>query len=105
MAGKKREGTTRRRGGLRRFVTLVTMGLAVAAVVKELRKPEDERTWHGTVAAVVPYDFRMPTFERAKERLWNPDASSVVGPRVFGVGWTVNVGKLWALAQERHAAG
>ena len=104
MAGKKAGGTTRKRGGLKRAVTLVTMGLAVAAIVKELRKPEDERTWHGTVAAVVPYDFRMPTFERAKERLWDPEAPSVVGPRVFGVGWTVNVGRLWALVQERLAA-
>ncbi|MBN9374424.1 MAG: hypothetical protein J0I40_03325 [Cellulomonas sp.] len=100
MSGK----TSKKRGGFRNLVTLVTIALGIAAVVKELRKPADERTWNGTVAAVVPYDFRMPTLERAKERLWNPEASSFVGPRVFGVGWTVNVGKIWALVQEKRAA-
>ncbi|QAY69454.1 DUF5808 domain-containing protein [Xylanimonas protaetiae] len=91
----------RKGGGLKRLVTLATIALAAAAVVKELRKPGDERTWNGTVASVVPYDFRMPTVARAKERLWNPEASSVVGPRVFGVGWTVNVGKVVSLLRER----
>lgn len=95
---------TKKRGGFRNLVTLVTIGLGVAAVVKELRKPADERTWNGTVAAVVPYDFRVPTLDRAKERLWNPEASSFVSPRVFGVGWTLNVGKVWALVQEKRAA-
>jgi len=102
MSGK---GTaTKKRGGLMDLVRLITLALAAAAVAKELRQPKEERTWHGTVAMVVPYDFRVPTFERAKERLWNPDAPSVVSPRVFGVGWTLNVGKLWAYAQEKRAA-
>jgi hypothetical protein len=90
-----------RGGGLKRFVTLVTIGLAVAAVVKELRLPEEERTWNGKVAAVVPYDFRFPTLERAKERLWDPEAEHVIGPRVFGVGWAVNVGKVVAMVRSR----
>ncbi len=95
---------TRKRGGLRDVVRLVTIALAVAAVAKELQTPKDERTWHGTVALVVPYDFRVPTIERAKERMWNPEATSVVSPRVFGVGWTLNAGKLWAYARERCAS-
>ena len=95
---------TKKRGGLMDLVRLITLALAAAAVAKELRQPKEQRTWHGTVAMVVPYDFRVPTFERAKERLWNPDAPSVVSPRVFGVGWTLNVGKLWAYAQEKRAA-
>ncbi|MFD7023254.1 DUF5808 domain-containing protein [Promicromonospora sukumoe] len=90
-----------RGGGLKRLVTLVTIGLAVAAVVKELRKPEEERTWNGKVAAVVPYDFRFPTVERAKERLWDPEAEHVVGPRVFGVGWAVNVGRVVAIVRAK----
>jgi hypothetical protein len=102
MSDKK--ASTRKRGGLRDVVRLIAIALTVAAVVKEMRMPKAERTWHGTVAAVVPYDFRVPTLQRIKERLWDPEASSVVGPRVFGVGWTVNAGKLWAYAQERRAA-
>ncbi|QAY63931.1 hypothetical protein ET495_12615 [Xylanimonas allomyrinae] len=92
------------RSSLKNLVTLATVALAAAAVVKELRTPADQRTWNGKVAAVVPYDFRVPTVERAKERLWNPEAASFVGPRVFGVGWTVNVGKVVATVRERLGA-
>ncbi|MFD6444101.1 DUF5808 domain-containing protein [Promicromonospora sp. NPDC060204] len=102
MGSTKSGGSTQHRGGgLKRLVTLVTIGLAVAAVVKELRLPEEERTWNGKVAAVVPYDFRFPTLERAKERLWDPEAEHVIGPRVFGVGWAVNVGRVVALVREK----
>lgn len=90
-----------KRGGLKRLITLVTIALTAAAVVKELRTPEAERTWNGKIASVVPYELRVPTLERARERLWNPDAEHVVGPRVFGVGWTVNVGKVVAMAREK----
>lgn len=98
-------GSSKRKGGLRQLITMVTIALAIAAVVKELRKPAEERTWNGKVASVVPYDFRMPTVERAKERLWNPEAEHVVGPRVFGVGWTVNAGKVVAMAKDRLGGG
>ncbi|MBL0886439.1 hypothetical protein HGK34_09175 [Myceligenerans sp. I2] len=89
---------------MRKVVTLVTVGLTVAAVVKELRKPEDERTWNGTVAMVVPYDFRFPTMARIRERVWNPESDHFLGPRVVGVGWTVNVGKVVAVVREKLAA-
>ncbi len=92
------------RGGLRKLISLVTAALAVAAVVKELRTPADERTWEGKVAAVVPYDFRMPTSARVRERLWNPEGEHVISPRVFGVGWTLNFGKVVALARQKLAA-
>lgn len=102
MGSTKSSGSAKhRRGGLKRLVTFVTIGLTVAAVVKELRLPEEERTWNGKVAAVVPYDFRFPTLERAKERLWDPEAEHVIGPRVFGVGWAVNVGRVVALVREK----
>jgi hypothetical protein len=93
----------RGRGGLRQLIRLVTFGLAVAAVVKELRQPPEDRTWHGEVAGLVPYDFRIPTLDRAKDRLWNPEGD-LIGPHVFGVGWSVNVGRLVALARGRDDA-
>ena len=101
-SAKHGEGTVKhRRGRLRKFITLVSLALTAAAVVKELRTPEDERTWHGKVASVVPYDFRIPTVARVRERLWNPESDHVVGPRVFGVGWTVNVGKVVSMVRAK----
>jgi Family of unknown function (DUF5808) len=74
--------------------TAVGVGLVAAAVGTELRKPRRRRTWHGRVAGVVPYDFRRPTLSRVKARWWNPGDRRVLTPRVFGVGWAVNVGRL-----------
>ena len=62
-----------------------------AALYQELRKPEGERTWHGTVAGVVPYDFRVPTIERIRAAYWDPESDVVFTDRVFGVGWAVNL--------------
>src|SRR5262245_48938526 len=94
---------TKKRGGLRRLISLVALVLSAVAVIKELRTPADQRTWNGKVASVVPYDFRMPTIARAKERMWNPESPTIVGPRVFGVGWTVNVGRLFELGRQQLA--
>ena len=63
--------------------------LGIVAVVQELRKPEDQRTWHGAVAGLVPYDFRRPTPSRLRETYWNPEGS-VVSPKLWGVGWSPN---------------
>jgi hypothetical protein len=90
-------------GGLRRLIGMAAMAAAVAAVTKELRRPASERTWHGEVAGFVPYDFRAPTMDRVKERLWSPDDPRVFKPQVFGVGWTVNLGRLLSLAQDQLA--
>ena len=59
---------------LRRLVRLTVFGLVVAAVASELVKPEAERTWHGKVFGVVPYDFRPPTWQRIREAYWNPNS-------------------------------
>jgi hypothetical protein len=83
------------------LVRLATMGLAGAAIVKELRTPQSEREWHGTVAGFVPYDFRAPTVARFKERLWAPDDEHLITPQPFGVGWTVNVGRVIALVRKQ----
>jgi hypothetical protein len=77
--------------GMRGLIRLVVVGLVVAAIVQELSKPEDERTWHGRVLEVVPYDFRPPTWERIRDAYWNPDDDRLLTDRVFGVGWAVNL--------------
>jgi hypothetical protein len=72
---------------------LVLAVIAGIAIVQELRKPPSERTWHGKVADFVPYDFRMPTWERVQTTYWNPEGPFVSG-KVFGVGWAPNFGVL-----------
>ena len=82
----------------RRFVKLVAFGLVVAAVIEQLRRDPEERTWEGAVAGIVPYDFRMPTLERTRSRWWNTADDRLFVPQVFGVGWTVNLARLAKLA-------
>ena len=83
---------------LRRIVKLVALGLIVAAVIEQLRRDPNERTWEGAVGGIVPYDFRMPTLERARSRWWNTDDDRLFVPQVFGVGWTLNLARLAKLA-------
>ena len=91
----------KRRSGIQDVIRLVMLALTVAAVVKELRTPAAERTWHGVVAGFVPYDFRVPTLARFRERVWNPEGEHLISPHVFGVGWTVNVGKVVAMVRHK----
>lgn len=71
-----------------RTVVIVLVGLAVR---DQLRLPPEERTWHGRVGDVIPYDFRRPTLERILATYWNKESSQILVPQVFGVGWTVNL--------------
>ncbi len=95
--GARRHRRSPRLGWL---VRLVTLGLAGQAVAQELRKPADRRRWHGTVAGYVPYDFRVPSRARYRSRLWAPEAA-LIQPHAFGVGWTLNVGRLLRLLHLR----
>src|SRR5437016_14392614 len=77
--------------GIRRLVRVVAFGLIAAAVATELSKPAPERTWHGKVFDIVPYDFRPPTWQRIRSAYWNPESDRLFSDRVFGVGWAVNL--------------
>jgi hypothetical protein len=79
------------RPGLRNLAKWTGLLLLGASIVRELRLPKQERTWHGVVFGKVPYDLRPPTFDRLKAVIWNPRNSRVVVPTAFGVGWTVNL--------------
>lgn len=85
---------------IRRLFRVVVFGLVVAAVATELSKPEEERTWHGKVLEVVPYDFRPPTWQRIREAYWNPESDRLFSDRVFGVGWAVNLHRAKTLLEE-----
>ena len=90
-------GTVR---GIRGLVRLAVFGLVVGAIATELSKPQAERTWHGRVLDLVPYDFRPPTWERIRSAYWNPSSDRLFSDRVFGVGWAVNLHRAKTLMEE-----
>ncbi len=75
---------------------LILVIIGVIAVIQELRKPSELRTWHGRVAGLVPYDFRAPTVERFRETYWNP-SGPVLSGKAWGVGWAPNLGAVTRL--------
>jgi hypothetical protein len=54
--------------GVRKLIKWTAFALAAIAIADQLRRPSEERTWQGTVAGLVPYDFQAPTLERARSR-------------------------------------
>jgi hypothetical protein len=89
---------------LRRLAKLVTIGVVVAAVAQEIAKPAADRTWHGRVLGKVPYDFRLPTWERVRSSYWNPDDQRLFTDRVLGVGWAVNLHRASLLLEKAFRA-
>jgi hypothetical protein len=87
--------------GVRKLIKWAAIALGAIAVVDQLRRPPEERTWEGTVVGFVPYDFRVPTVERMRSRWWNPTDPRLFVPNVFGVGWTINAARLVGLVRER----
>ena len=56
---------------------------------------EDNGTEKGTGKFLgVHYDWRRPTAERFKERLWNPEDRRVFTPRAYGWGYSINFYRL-----------
>jgi len=78
----------------KRLWRVVVLGLLGAAVVTELRKPQDERAWHGKLGGFVPYELRRPTLQRVRETYWAPADEHIFKPTVWGVGWTLNLGRV-----------
>lgn len=64
--------------------------LAIQAIREQLARPEEERTWHGTIYG-VPYDFRLPDVERLQNTFWNKNTDQILVPQAFGIGWTINL--------------
>ena len=53
---------------------------------------------------IVPYDLRRPTFQRLLAAVWSTHDSRLFMPHGFGMGWTVNVGRLVQLARRDQVA-
>ena len=86
-----------------RLAMAVVAGLTVAAVVTELRKPPEEREWHGKIGGFVPYDLRKPTFAKVRDRVWDTDNPNLIVPHAFGIGWTLNFGSAYTMITARLA--
>jgi hypothetical protein len=84
----------RERRSLRELLRIAGFVLMAVAVIKELRTPADQRTWHGELLGFVPYDLRRPTVQRLRDAWWNPDDDRLFTPRAFGVGWALNLARL-----------
>ena len=85
---------------LRRLTRLITIAMVISALVQELSKPAAERTWQGKVWRFVPYDFRVPTWARLRQSIWAPEDPHLFPDRAFGVGWSFNVGRAYALMKS-----
>lgn len=44
----------------------------------------------------MPYDFRAPSWERVRERAWNPADQRLFTPKSFGWGYDINLHELLA---------
>jgi len=77
----------------------IGVALIAAAVVQQLRRPPQERDWHGTLGGVVPYDLRPPTLARLKDSVWAPESERVLLPRAAGVGWSPNLARIITLLE------
>ena len=42
----------------------------------------------------IPYDWRPPSANRFRERMWNPNDRRLFTPHVFGWGWSMNLYEL-----------
>ena len=87
----KQKHTSKKKATAQDLWKLVLLIIGIIAVVQELRKPAEERTWQGKVGDLVPYDFRKPTVERFRATYWNPDGPILSG-KAWGVGWAPNFG-------------
>jgi hypothetical protein len=87
---------------LKTIIKWTVIAIAAIAVIEELRKPAEDREWHGRVGGVVPYEFRPPSVDRIREAWWNPDDPRVIHDTAFGVGWTVNLARVRELVGKSN---
>lgn len=76
-----------------KLVVATVLALTATAVSEQLGRPPGERTWQGDIFG-MPYDFRPVTEDRIRDRMWNPSNRSLLVPKVFGMGWTLNFYRL-----------
>ncbi|GHO83026.1 DUF5808 domain-containing protein [Dictyobacter formicarum] len=88
MSSKKRHKKTKRL--VNGLIGLTVSALFGMAIVEQLSRPAEERSWQGNVLG-IPYDLRFPTRERLRNTMWNSETSRIFVPRAFGLGWDINL--------------
>ena len=83
--------------GLKGTLKTATLLFAVATVAYAVRTKKT----HGTFLK-VPYDFRIPTVKKVRDRVWNPKDPRMMTPSAFGIGWTPNAYQLVKRFQSRR---
>ncbi len=83
---------------LKRYFFLFNVVIGAIAVFEQMRRPAVDRSWHGKVFGVVPYDFRPPNPQRFIDAWWNPDDSRLFTERDFGIGWAINFNRVYHIA-------
>ncbi|GAA2755728.1 DUF5808 domain-containing protein [Actinopolymorpha rutila] len=99
MSKRKNKKRGRRMDSL---VWATTGALVAASLTRELRRPPAERTWQGRIVG-VPYDYRLPSVEKVRSAWWAPEDRRLFMPKVFGVGWDVNFGRVVTLGRQKLA--
>ena len=75
----------------------IAAGAALAATaVHAYREGKTHGNYYG-----IPFDFRVPSAEKARRLLWNPDDPRIFTPPLFGAGWSINFYQ--AVQQMREA--
>ena len=82
---------------LKRFFLLFNLVIGAIAVYEQLKRDPLDRTWHGKALGVVPYDFRPPNPQRFMDAWWNPDDPRLFTARDFGIGWSINLHRVYKL--------
>ena len=62
----------------RNVLIAVGAGLLAAAIIEELRKDAEERTWEGRIAGLIPYDLRLATREGLRAAKERPEEARLV---------------------------
>jgi hypothetical protein len=73
------------------LIRTAAIAAVLGALYVELRKPAEQRTWHGKLLGFVPYDFRVPSLSQLRQAYWNPRSPKLITDRPLGVGWAINI--------------
>jgi len=71
--------------------------IALCEAIEDGRAPAPEEGGEtGPMGRVlgIPYDASVPTPEKVRSRMWNPQDPRIFMPRFVGLGWTINFGAL-----------
>jgi hypothetical protein len=71
------------------IIGIISTALLTSAMIEQLRRPKETRTWYGNILG-IPYDFRRPTLEKLRKTFWNEKTSQILVPQAFGMGWSIN---------------